>query len=61
MYYTDKLFVVSNNKIANRWGNDLKYLGSFSDVNIDNPAKFREVIMSRISISKHRISPDFSL
>ena len=61
MYYTDKLFVVSNNKIANRWGIDLKYLGSISDVNIDNPAKFREVIMSRISISKHRISPDFSL
>ena len=40
---------------------DLKFSGSISDVNIDNPAKFREVSMPKSCISKNRVSGDFGL
>ena len=40
---------------------DLKFSGSIFDINIDNPAKFHEVSMSRNFISKDRDFRDFVL
>ena len=48
-------------KIVNLGDIDLKFSGSISDVNIDNPAKFREVSMPRRCISKNRDFWDFGL
>ena len=48
-------------KIANLWDIDLKFSGFISDVNIDIPAKFREVSMPRNCISKNRDFRDFFL
>ena len=48
-------------KIANFWDIDLKFSGFISDVNSDNPAKFREVSMPRNCISKNRVFRDFGL
>ena len=41
-------------KIADLWDIDLKFSGFIFDVNIDNPAKFREASMPRSCISKYR-------
>ena len=48
-------------KIANLGDIDLKFSGSISDINIDNPAKFGEVSMPKSYISKNRVFRDFGL
>ena len=48
-------------KIVNLWNIDLKFFGSISDVNIDNPAKFVEVNRSRSCMSKNCVFQDFVL
>ena len=60
LYFTDqhfapfyRLFCI----IANLGDIDLKLSGSLSDVNIDNPAKFREVSMPRSCISRNHVAP----
>ena len=47
--------------IANLGGIDLKFSGSIPKVNIDNPAKFCEVSMTRSCISKNRVFQDYGL
>ena len=64
LYFTDQLFSAFYRlfcKIANLWDIDLKFSGFISDVNSDNPAKFREVSMPRSCISKNRVFQDFGL
>ena len=64
LYFTDqhlapfyRLFC----KIANLWDIDLKFSGFISDVNCDNPEKYREFSMPRNWISKNRVFRDFGL
>ena len=64
LYFTDQLFSAFYRlffKIANLLDIDLKFSGFISDVNIDIPAKFREVSRSRSCISKNRDFRDFGL
>ena len=64
LYSTDQLFAGYYRllcKIANLWDIDLKFSGFISDVNMDNPAKFREVSMPRSWTSKNRDFRDFGL
>ena len=48
-------------KIADIRDIDLKFSGSISDVNSDNPAQFLEVSMPRSCISKNRVFQNFGL
>ena len=57
--FTDKLFLFC--KIANLEDIDLKFSESISNVNIGNPAKFRDVSIPRSCISKNRDFRDFGL
>ena len=63
--FTDQLFFgtyyISFCKIANICDIDLKFSGLVSDVNMDNPAKFREVGMPRKCIFKNRDFRNFGL
>ena len=48
-------------KIANLWDINLKFLGFISNVNINNPAKFREINIPKNCICKIRDFRDFFL
>ena len=64
MYFKDQLFPAFYRlfcKIATLWDIDLKFSGIISDINMDNPAKFREVSMPRSWISKNRDFRNFDL
>ena len=61
-YFKEQLFSVFHRvfcKIANVSDIDLKFSGSISDFNIDDPAKFREVGMPKSCISRNWVFSGF--
>ena len=61
LYFTDQLFRAVYRlfcKIVNLLNINLKFSGFISDVNCDNPAKFREVSKRRSCILKNRTFQD---